>query len=315
MSDALNRVSNQRARRCAGRQSTGHRAKQRGVALLLVLWACALLAILLGGYALTARTEGLQAHYQFARTQARYAAEAGVARAAWAISQTDPRLRWKVDGHPYSFELDQAQIHVRITAEDGKIDLNTASPPLLQRFFTVLGVDPGHAEHLAAAIADWRDADDASLPNGAEAAQYRDAGRHYGPRNGPFASIEELQQVLGMDAALYAKAAPFLTLWSRRPLPNAAHAPLQVLEALPGMNHDAAVAFVRQRNHADPQQHTLLTLPNGSTVLAGGTAVTHSIRSDAVVDGVRARVRATIHRGGLRAGRGPYAVLQWEEGP
>lgn len=285
------------------------------MALLLVLWACALLAILLGGYAMTARTEGLQAHYQFAQTQARYAAEAGVARAAWAVSQTDSRLRWKTDGRPYQFQLDDTPVHVSITADDGKVDLNTASPQLLQRLFSVLGVDQTRSEHLAAAIADWRDADDASLPNGAEAAQYRDAGRDYGPRNGPFASIEELQQVLGMDATLYAKVAPLLTIWSGRLVPNAAHAPLQVLEALPGMSHDAAVAFVRQRNLADQQPQAVLRLPNGTPVLAGGSSLTHSIRSDAVVDGVRASVRATIRRGGMRAGHGPYTVLQWKEGP
>ena len=55
------------------RQPTLH-SRQRGVALLLVLWACTLLAILLGGYAALARTEGLQARYQFAQTQAHYAA-------------------------------------------------------------------------------------------------------------------------------------------------------------------------------------------------------------------------------------------------
>lgn len=47
---------------------------QRGVALLVVLWACTLLAILLGGYAAMARTEGLQARYQFEQTRAHYAA-------------------------------------------------------------------------------------------------------------------------------------------------------------------------------------------------------------------------------------------------
>ena len=56
------------------------RARQRGVALLIVMWALTLLAIMLGGYAMLARTEGMQARYQFAQAQAHYAAEAGVMR-------------------------------------------------------------------------------------------------------------------------------------------------------------------------------------------------------------------------------------------
>jgi len=77
----------------------------RGVALLLVLWACALLAILLGGYALTARTEGLEARHELAATQAHYAAEAGIARALQGLADTRPRQRWIADGRPYAFVL------------------------------------------------------------------------------------------------------------------------------------------------------------------------------------------------------------------
>ena len=66
---------------------------QRGVALLVVLWACTLLAVLLGGYAMLARTEGLQARYAFAQTRAQYAAEAGFARALYALQDPVPAQR------------------------------------------------------------------------------------------------------------------------------------------------------------------------------------------------------------------------------
>jgi general secretion pathway protein K len=287
---------------------------QSGVALLLVLWACALLAILLGGYALVARTEGLQARYQFAQAQARYAAEAGLARAAYALRQSDPGQRWRSDGQPYTFHFDNATVRVRITAEDGKVDLNTATPQVLDGLFRSLGVDDERARALSSAIQDWRDADDASLPAGAEAAQYRSAGRDYGPRDGPFASVEEVQLVLGMDAALYAKAAPLLTVWSGRSMPNPAHAPAAVLAALPGMDRAAAGAFASARSRADPGQG-LPALPNGMQVLAGGGGVTHSVRSEATLaDGTHAVLRATIRWQAGRGGWQPYAVLRWEEG-
>src|SRR5699024_3833230 len=92
---------------------------QQGVALILVLWACALLTVVLGGFAVLARTEGLQARYQFAQAQARYAAEAGLARAVAALHDPVPQRRWRVDGQPYHFKFGNASVSVRITAEDG----------------------------------------------------------------------------------------------------------------------------------------------------------------------------------------------------
>ena len=47
------------------------RKRARGVAFLLVLWVIAMLSILLGSFALVARTENLQARHLFASTQAR----------------------------------------------------------------------------------------------------------------------------------------------------------------------------------------------------------------------------------------------------
>jgi general secretion pathway protein K len=289
--------------------------RQRGVALLLVLWACALLAIVLGGYALLARTEGLQARHLLAQTQARYAAEAGLARAEYALRDSDLHHRWVADGRSYDFAFNGARVRVQVTAEDGKVDLNTAAPGVLTGLFRAAGVDASRAASLAAAVKDWRDADDAARANGAEAAQYRSAGRDYGPRNGPFASIEELQQVLGMDAVLYARLAPSLTVWSGRSLPNPAHASSMALATLPGMDRRGSAAFVTARHRMDPAKG-FAPLPNGMQVLAGAGGITHSIRSEAMLaDGTRAVLHATLRWQGRRTGKTPYAVLRWEEGP
>ncbi len=270
--------------------------------------------MVLGGFAVLARTEGLQARYQFAQAQARYAAEAGLARAVAALHDPVPRRRWRVDGQPYHFRFGNASVSVRITAEDGKVDINTATPDILRRLFKALGVKDGKAKRLAAAIADWRDGDDMARPNGAEAGRYQQAGRDYGPRNGPFASIQELQQVRGMTPALYARLAPLVTLWSGRNIPDPAHAPAQVLAALPGMDADQARRYVEKRHHADPA-HGLPTLPNGMPVTPGAGGITHSIVSTATLaNGAKAVLHATIrHRANRPDGR-PYAVLQWREG-
>ncbi|HZX71883.1 MAG TPA: type II secretion system protein GspK [Rhodanobacter sp.] len=280
------------------------RASQRGVALLLVLWACTLLAILLGGYAAMARTEGLQARYQFAQTQAHYAAEAGLMRAIYGLQ--DPRItqRWIGDGRPYTFTYDEATVEVHAVDEGGKVDLNTDTPEALQGLFRAAGLAPDKASQLAGRVVDWRSMP--TLPNQAETqrATYAAAGRDYAPRHGPFATIEEAQMVLGMTPALYQRIAPVLTIWAGNTSPNPNTAPPLALQAIPGLTPQqvAVIQAARARNAHDPS----LALNNGTT---------HSIESQATLaDGTRAVLRATIRMQPGLAGVKPYAVLRWQEG-
>ena len=132
------------------------RSAQGGVALLLVLWASTLLAILLGGYALQARTEGLQARYQFAQTQAHYAAEAGLMRAVYGLQDPRPGQRWIGDGRTYTFEFEGAKVQVSAIDEGGKVDINAATPEVLRNLFGAAGLAPRAAQQLEERILDWR---------------------------------------------------------------------------------------------------------------------------------------------------------------
>lgn len=277
--------------------------RQRGVALLVVLWACTLLAILLGGYAVLARTEGLQARFQFAQTQAHYAAEAGLMRAIYALQDPQTQQRWTPDGRVYPFEFDGAKVSISVISEVGKVDLNAASPDVLQNLFRAAGMANNDVEALVRNIVDWRSfayTPPGSVPNVA----YAQAGRDYGPRHGPFGSVEELQMVLGMDPAVYRKVASQVTLWSGRQSPDPATAPPLALQAIPGMTAQQAQAILATRLAGPP-----------AAALAGMQGVTHSIRAEATLaDGTRAVVRATVRLQGNRPGALPYAVLRWQEG-
>ena len=280
------------------------RAGQRGVALLLVLWACTLLAILLGGYAALARTEGLQARYQFTETQAHYAAEAGLMRAVYGLQ--DPRLkqRWIGDGRAYTFKYDEATVVIHATDEGGKVDLNTDTPDVLQALFKAAGLPRDQATKLADNVVDWRNAPTIEDAADSQRAAYAAAGRDYGPRHGPFATIEEAQMVLGMTPALYRQIAPVLTIWAGNTSPDPNTAPPLALQAIPGMTslQLATIQATRLKNANDAS----LALNNGTT---------HSIESEATLaDGTRAVLRATIRMQPGLAGVKPYAVLRWQEG-
>lgn len=280
------------------------RSRQRGVALLLVLWACTLLAVVLGGYAALARTQALQTRYQFAQTQAHYAAEAGLMRAIQALRDGDPTQRWVGDGRAYPFAFDGAQVTVRIVDEGGKVDLNAATPEVLQDLFRAAGLDPGAAAVLATNVVAWRTFFAQPGQAQRDRAAYVAAGRSYGPRHGPFATVEEFQQVLGVTPQLYARLAPVLTIWSGRAVPDPNTAPALALAAIPGLDPaqlDAVLATRRQRAQA------------GAPPATGG--ITHSIRSQAeLAGGVRATVLATIRLQPGTMGARPYTVLRWQEG-
>lgn len=277
---------------------------QRGVALLLVLWACTLLAILLGGYAMLARTAARQTRYQFAQARAHYAAEAGLMRAIYALQEPDPRRRWADNGRIYSFPFEGATVRVSMIDEGGKVDLNAASPQVLRGLFQAAGLDPAAAARLAANVVDWRSfVADAGQAASARAA-YAAAGRDYGPRHGPFASLEELQLVLGMTPALYQRLEPAITIWSGRFQPDPDTAPPLALAAIPGLTPQQVQAALaaRQQNAA-----------TGLSPFDGG--ITHSIRSQAeLADGTRAVIRATIRLQPGGTGSQPYTVLRWQEG-
>ncbi|MGA9342088.1 MAG: hypothetical protein WBV61_07110 [Rhodanobacteraceae bacterium] len=286
----------------------------RGVAFVLVLWVIAMLSILLGSFAMVARTENLQSRHLFDTTQARYAAEAGINLAVYELRKTDPAQRWIGDGRPYRFMFNDIEVEVSLTDDSGKIDINTATPELLTGMFMAAGVDKDRADALAAAIQDWRDPDDLAQPEGAEEREYKAAGLSYGPANAPFNTVSELQEVYGMDYALYEKVAGGITIYSGRGTPSAAYAPTEVLQTLyPGLTAEEAQQFAQQRQAQQPGDPPLLG-PDGQPVVAGGGGLTYSIEARAKLpNGASTVLETTIRLGGVNAAGRPYVILRWRD--
>jgi general secretion pathway protein K len=291
--------------------------KQRGVALVLVLWAIALMAVLLGSFAMIAHTENLESRHVFDTVTARYDAEAGLERAVYELRNADPAQRWIADGRPYEFDFDGARVSVELTDESGKIDVNSADPNVLLSLFISVGVDLDRAEALVDAIQDWKDADDLPLAKGAEINEYKAAGLTYGPRNAPFQTVSEIQQVLGMDYDLYQRIEPAITIYGMGGQPNAAFAPIEALRALPNMTEDYAQQIIALRQSMIPGQPGAqpLLLPDGTPVVANGGGLTYSVKSRAVLpNGVSTVLEASIRLGGVGTSGRPYTVLRWRDG-
>ena len=297
-----------------GAQGGLQRSAERGIALVLVLWVLALLTSIAAAFAYSLRTEAQVARNALASAQASAAADGAVFRAIYEANrpQNTPQA-WRRNGQEYRWEQAEIRLKVSIVDESGKIDVNTVAEPLFLSVLKVLGQMPAdQAAHLVDAIVDWRDADDLRRTNGAEEADYRGAGRSYKPANAPFESIEDVQRVLGMTPALYARLEPHLTVHSRQTGINALYAAPELLSALPGATPEQVRAYVAQRQEALASGAPVPSFP-AAAAFAAGQSSAYRIRAEArTVDGV-VFVREAVARltGNLRQ---PPVFMAWREG-
>lgn len=171
--------------------------RQRGVALLLVLWVLALLGTLLAGLLGWVHLQNRQALWQRQHTQAVLAAEAGVGMAVLAQLDRDPQRRWKADGQPHALRFDDASLAVNVTSEAGKLDLNAAPVESFARLVLACGGSREQSADLSQALNQRRGGDRA-----------------------PLRTIEEVRELPAMDQRLYTCASAQLTLWSGLPAPD-----------------------------------------------------------------------------------------------
>ncbi len=291
--------------------STGHnstppkRSRERGVALVLVLWVLALLTVLMVGFAGGARTELQLARNQWQSAQARAIADYGVAAVLLNLLDSAPETRWHADGQPHSLSYDGGTVQVSVTDEAGKIDLNAAPDELLLGLFRTLGLDEAEAGQLVGAIAQWK-----RLRHAESGDDDRNVPSRPLRGDGPFLAVEELRGVAGVTPAVYDLVSPFLTVYSYRPQIDPLTAPIEVLRSLPGAKPAEVDAFVAARTRLGPVPGALPAL-NGVGDLVGHTALrTVTITAAAKTDGgtrfTRSAVVALVGRP-----EAPYLFLAW----
>lgn len=277
-------------------------ARQQGAALVIVMWLVALLTALVGAYAATSRIEYMQGRGLHGAVMAESAARAGLEYALVRLQARQPEFAWVPDGRPHRWDFAGAEVQVRIVDESGKVDLNAADAGLLGALFRAVGAEEGVADAVAAAIVDWRDNDEFTQPmGGAEDPEYASAGLPYGAKDAPFESVAEVEQVLGMERALFEAAAPHLTVFSGLAQPDQRFASGEVLQAL---GADPALVLAQREDGNAP-------LPD----LVGAGSGTYSIDSRArLADGRQAVLRAVVRAGGGGVPGSAYVPLAWEEG-
>jgi general secretion pathway protein K len=201
-------------------------ARQRGFALLIVLWTLALMA-LIGTYLLAAARQDTQLARILLNAATVEAAANGAMQQAIFKVLDSPGQRWVPDGSLHIVELGGATVAVRIENEAGKVNPNFASAALLRALLIHVGADPATSTTLARAIVQWREA---GMPTGESitTADSAIADHGYPPEDRPdvITSLDELEAVPGMTAALLVRLRPHLTVFSNGDPDSSTHDPV-----------------------------------------------------------------------------------------
>jgi general secretion pathway protein K len=187
-------------------------ARQRGLALIVVLWAAILLALLAGGVARLSRSDLNLARNLVESTKAELAADSALWTAVQRIVNGGPSA-WPPDGTVYAWRFGEAEVRVRITDELGRIDINAASPELLAALFVAAGTAPEEATGLADAVVEFRN-------QGIDDTEILRTERSPVGRVATFALTDGLAQVPGMPPDLQNRIAPAITVYTGQARPR-----------------------------------------------------------------------------------------------
>ena len=292
----------------------GRRSSQ-GYALVLVIWVLVLLTTIAMAFSANVRTDTRAAISLSEQVRLRAAADAAIAHAIHSLMSDQADVSALTGGMTYEMPWPDATLRITMASESAKIDINYAPRPLLIGLFQAVLPD-APAEAMADALLDWRDRDDRRSPQGAEAAEYRAAGRSVLPSNRSFQSIAELGQVMGFDAGRLARLLPHITVYSRRPRIDPYSADATVLAAVPGLDSATANDFVAyretQRQNGEPIRLDMLSV--GVRYLERRPTLSAvNIHTLAISPGGRKLAREAVVRMLGRGTGSRYQLLDWRQ--
>lgn len=182
--------------------------KERGGALLAVLWLSAALSAIAFTVATSVRGETERAATASDGLKAYYLAAGAVQRATlyvlWGSSYRNPdgTPRFYNRGTPFlRMAFPSGEALVEVIPEAARLNVNTATAEELFRLFAVMGVPPERAREMAMAIVDWR----TPMPAGLSPFDqyYLSLNPSFRGRHASFEEIEEVLLIRGMTPELF----------------------------------------------------------------------------------------------------------------
>lgn len=240
--------------------------RERGIALIIVLWIMMLLIVMTLAFSVAVRTEAFSTFTFRDQLENKYLAEAGLQRAMLEIVyrnvnkttavENNAQSVIPIDGTPREGVLEDGRYRLALTDEGGKININLltdASGIILNNLLVNLGVEKEQADTIVDSLLDWKDTDDLHRLHGAESDYYMSLPNPYNAKDANFDNLEELLLVRGMtqDILYGTQEKPglirFLTVYTSVARINIHAARPEVLAALPGMTDEMVQSVVTYR--------------------------------------------------------------------
>ena len=221
-------------------RSDFRRRGEQGFALVLVIWGLGLIS-LIAITVITAERYRIQATANVIyNAKAEALAEAGVSLlrlelASALAGNASGNMRVATNGEPWLCVMPgEALAALAVEDEGGKVDLNTASAKLVSALLRGFGAGFDEADRLATAIAEFSRPSAGALLDDVAFRSYAADGRGFGPKKGPFETVVELDQVIGMRSDLLRAVLPYVTVHSHKPGVDPRVAARALLAALAG---------------------------------------------------------------------------------
>ena len=292
------------------RERDGLRARQRGVALVFVLWAGLLISAIALGITLTAKTQLAISVGVVDRLRAEALADAGIrAGIVKMLDRGEGGSGW----FPRTFELELAggAVSVSVVSEHGRVDLNAAAEPLVRALADV--VTDGNGDALAEAWLARRGDEDVPPTESAAEDELQ-------PATGAFMVKRELFDLPGVDSAVYSRLQAAATVHSRQSGIDPLSAPRDVLLALPGATPEMVDAIIAERQalSAGAQRSDVAgmlaslraQLPAAVRLLVTRRPSVFTVTAVARLPGGAEAVREAVVST-RRTPEHPYSILEW----
>ncbi|MBF0483096.1 MAG: general secretion pathway protein GspK [Candidatus Omnitrophica bacterium] len=228
------------------------RFNRSGIILVASLWVVIILVIIAVGLSHKTSVDLAFGKFVFAKSQAAYAARAGISYALREIrdnkSDGNPadvdthyacgvnlkdgqsiEQKWKdiplENGSHFTIVYKEQTDHgikkyLGLADEERKININAIMPQdvgILKFLLTLQGVGEEDAHIAAASIIDWKDPDEEITDGsyGAETEFYKSQGSGYVAKNAPFDSVGELRLVRGVTPEIFDKLKDLVTVFPK----------------------------------------------------------------------------------------------------
>jgi len=268
--------------------------------IVFVTWIVVMLLALVGEFSYSMRTE-LKITRNFKQEESAYQlALAGLEKAKMELLMAkDVRYVYLNDDNVLIVnegdeepvregELGDGRFHYRIIDEEGKLNLNTASPSELRYIFLYAGADVEDIDIIVDSIEDWRDSDNLHRLNGAEEDYYRALEPPYSSKDAPFNTVEELILVRGItkevvfgrideEGKRIAGVREYLTVFGSGKI-NINTAPEAVLDAVLGPMKASEIIAQRETGPIQTASNRLDVTSDTFSVISTGESADGSVK-------------------------------------